>query len=60
MADLPINYTLPGTIDDGNYSLNFTITDPVGNVQINNVGTTVVDATAPSIFIITQRQQKEI
>jgi hypothetical protein len=51
--DLPINYTIPGTLGDGNYSLNFTLVDLAGNSNGSNVGTIVIDATSPVASSIT-------
>ena len=32
-SDLPWNYTIPSGLDDGNYTLNFTITDNANNAN---------------------------
>jgi hypothetical protein len=47
VSDLPINYTIPPAVGDGNYSLNFTIQDKAGNANITSIGTVVVDTTKP-------------
>jgi hypothetical protein len=50
--DLPINYTLPSGYAEGNYSLNFTITDSLGNNGTSNVGAIVIDTTFPNITLV--------
>jgi hypothetical protein len=47
-ADLPVNYTFPASLADGNYSLNFTLYDTAGNTNETNQGTISVDTIFPS------------
>ena len=48
-SELPLSYTIPNDLGDGNYSLNMSVVDRAGNVNETNLGTTVVDATFPQI-----------
>ncbi|MBT5740170.1 hypothetical protein HOI26_03645, partial [Candidatus Woesearchaeota archaeon] len=51
-ADLPVNYSIPGDLPDGNYTLNFTVMDQSGNTNLTELGTTVIDSTNPSLFAL--------
>ena len=48
-ADLPKNYTIPGSLIDGTYTLNITVTDSSGNVNLTTLGNFIVDSVTPVI-----------
>ncbi|MBW3022224.1 hypothetical protein KY328_04835 [Candidatus Woesearchaeota archaeon] len=47
--ELPVNYTIPSTLAQGNYTLNMTVVDEENNVVIENVDYFYVDLTDPII-----------
>ncbi|MBU0535905.1 MAG: Ig-like domain repeat protein, partial [Nanoarchaeota archaeon] len=49
-SELPLNYTIPGDISDGNYTLNITAVDNAGNYNSTSFGYLVVDTVAPGIY----------
>ena len=48
---MPVNYTIPDTLDDGNYSLNMTVADGAGNSYTEALGNFTIDSVAPLITI---------
>ncbi len=49
VANLPLNFTIPTGLSDGDYSLNMTVADGLGQENNYSVGSLTVDTTPPLI-----------
>lgn len=48
-SELPVNFTIPAGLPDGNYTLNMTVSDQSGNNNTYYLGSFSVDTTPPTI-----------
>jgi hypothetical protein len=56
-GELPLNYSVPSGLTQGNYTLYLNVLDQAGNENVTNLGTIQIDTTAPTFttFVATPR-----